>query len=130
MATNSIHDNITDVNSKTFYLADSFMKPLGSKVSPRILLRGDWITRDNSLTDGTTERQFNYFDPYLGTYSTKEVFIDPVKSTFTTTNQFCVEMVGWVGAKMWNQIALDFFTTESNSVETVRNLFKIPVAIM
>ena len=42
LATDSILHSIDGVNAKTFFFSESYFKPFGSKVSPRILLRGNW----------------------------------------------------------------------------------------
>ena len=52
LATDSILDSINDVNAKTFFFSESYFKPLGSKISPRILLRGNWESEVSSPEEG------------------------------------------------------------------------------
>ena len=102
LATDSIFDNIVEINSKTFYFPESFVKPLGSQVSPRILVRGNWEANANRVPNngqGHGQKQ------------------EPVAK-----DKFCVEMLGWGDNQKWNQIAMNFFSTQSNQVVGVSEM--------
>ena len=102
LATDSIFDNIVEINSKTFYFPESFVKPLGSQVSPRILVRGNWEANANGVpNNGKGHGQ---------------------KQKPVAKDEFCVEMLGWGDNQKWNQIAMNFFSTQSNQVVGVSGM--------